>query len=58
MNKVDISRKIYETTGIETILDSDGTLWLHKKHIEEGLDHKNLQEMTTKYHSGHRKHRN
>ena len=27
-----------------------------KKDIEEGLDHKNVQEITTKYHSDHRKH--
>ena len=28
-----------------------------KKHEKEGLDHKHLQEITTKYHSNHRKHR-
>ena len=28
-----------------------------KKKIEEGLDHKSLQEITMKYHSNHRKHR-
>ena len=27
------------------------------KHTEEGLDHKNLQKVTIKYHSDHRKHR-
>ena len=27
------------------------------KHIEEGLDHKNLREVTTKYNSNHRKHK-
>ena len=27
------------------------------KNIEEGLDHENLQEITTKYNSNHRKHR-
>ena len=36
---VDISRKTYERNGVETI-DSDGILWLNKKHIEKGLDHK------------------
>ena len=50
---VDISRKTYERNGIETIVDNDGILWLNEKHIEEGLDHKNLQEITRKY-SDHR----
>ena len=54
---VDISRKMYERNGTETIVDNDGTLWLNKKHIEEGLDHNNLREITTKYNSNHRKHR-
>ena len=30
---------------------------LNEKRIEEGLDHKNLREITTKYNSNHRKHR-
>ena len=46
---VDISRNPYERNGIETIVDNDGILWLNGKHIEEGLDHKNLREITTKY---------
>ena len=54
---VDISRKTYGKNGIETIVDNDGILWLNEKHIEEGLDHKNLREITIKYHSDHRKHR-
>ena len=29
--------------GVETIVDSDGVLWLKEKHIEKGLDHKNVQ---------------
>ena len=53
---VDINRKTYERNGIETIVNNDGILWLNEKHIEEGLDHKNLQEITTKYNSNHRKH--
>ena len=32
-------------------------MWLNEKHIEERLDHKNVQEITTKYHSDHRKDR-
>ena len=53
---VDISRETYEGNGIETIVDNDGLLWLNEKHIEEGLDYKNLWEIKTKYHSDQRKH--
>ena len=28
--------------GVETMVDSDGILWLNEKHIEERLDHKDL----------------
>ena len=52
---VDISRKSYERNGIETIIDNDEILWLNEKHIEEELDHKNLQEITTRYNSNQRK---
>ena len=54
---VDISRKKNGKNGIEPVADNDGILWLNEKHIEEGLDHKNLQEITIKYYSDHRKHR-
>ena len=47
---VDISRKTYEINEVETIVDNDWILWLNEKRIERGLD---LQEITTKYHSGH-----
>ena len=33
---------------VERIVDNDGILWLNEKHIEEGLNHKNLREVTTK----------
>ena len=52
----DTSRKMYERNGIETIVDNDGISRLNEKHIEEGLDHKNLRETTTKYNSNYRKH--
>ena len=53
-----ISRKTYERNGIEAIVDNDdGILSFNKKHIEEGLDHKDLQEITIKYHSDYREHR-
>ena len=54
---VDITRKTYEKNVIETIVDNDGVLWLNKKHVVEGLDHKSLQKITTKYYFDHRKHR-
>ena len=54
---VDISRKTYERNGIETIVDKDGILWLNEKYTEEGLHHKNLQKIKTKYNSNHRKRR-
>ena len=47
-----ISRKTYETNDVETILERYGLLSLNGKHIEEGLDHKNLQVATAKNPSG------
>ena len=32
-------------------------LWLNEKHIEKGLDHTNLQEITLKCYSKYIKHR-
>ena len=57
INMVDISRKTYEKKGVEITVDNDGILWVNEKHIEEGLNHKNIREITIKYHSDHRKHR-
>ena len=55
---VDISRETYERNDIKTIIDMmEWNMWLNKKHIEEGLDHKNLTEFPMKYHSDHRKSR-
>ena len=54
---VDIRQKTYEINGIKAIVDNYGILWLNEKHIEDGLDHKNLREITTKYHSDHRQHK-
>ena len=39
---VDINRKTYERNGIETTAANGGILWLNEKHIEEGLDNKNI----------------
>ena len=38
--------RTYEKNGIEAIVDNDGILWLNEKHIEKGLEHKNLREIT------------
>ena len=46
---VDINRKTYERNGTETIVDNDGMLRLNKKLIEEGVDHKNTQEITMSF---------
>ena len=46
INMVDINRETYGRNGVETIVDNDGILWLNEKHIEEGLDHKDLREIT------------
>ena len=51
----DTRRETYESNGIETIIDNDGTLWLSEKHIEQELNHINLPESTIKHHSDHRK---
>ena len=34
---------------------NDRILWLNEKYIEEGLNHKNVREITIKCHSDHRK---
>ena len=52
-----ISRKKHKRNGIETIAESGGILQLNEKYIEEELDHKNLREITTKYHPDHKNHR-
>ena len=54
---VDISRKMYERNGNKTVVDNDGVLCINEKHMQEGLDHKSLQEITAKYNSNHRTHR-
>ena len=56
-NKLYISREAYEKNGVETIVNKDGILWVNEKHVEEGLDHKNLRATTLKHLSNHRKHR-
>ena len=47
---VDISKKTHGRNGIEIIVDHDRILWLNEKHMEEGLSHKRLREITAKYH--------
>ena len=52
-----ICRKTYERNGIKAIVDNHGIMLLNVKHIEEGLDQKNLPEITRKYKSNLRKQR-
>ena len=52
-----ICKKAYERNGIKAIVDNHGIMLLNVKHIEEGLDQKNLQEITRKYKSNLRKQR-
>ena len=54
---VDMRRKRFESNGKETIIDNDGILWLNEKHIEEGLNQKNLWQITLNYNWNHRKHK-
>ena len=37
---------MYERNGIEAIVDNDGILRLNENHIEEGLGHKKLREIS------------
>ena len=48
---VDINKNTHERNGVCTIVNNDGILWLNEKHVEEGLDHKNVREISTKHHS-------
>ena len=50
-------RKIWNKWHRGNIVDNDGILSLNEKDIEEGLDDKNLREITMKYHLHHKKHR-
>ena len=54
---VHIRKEIYERNCKETIVHSNKILWLHGKHIEEGLDHKHLVTITIKYPWNYRKDR-
>ena len=49
-NIFDISRETYNRNGVETIVDSDETIWLNGKHIKERWDHKNSPIITRKHH--------
>lgn len=52
---VNINSEACERNGIETIVDSDGIIWLNEKDAEEGLDHKSLPMVTREYSSKYRK---
>lgn len=53
VNKI---RKAYENHGVESIVDSDGILWLNQKYIKEGLGQQHLRMTTVKHLSDHRQH--
>ena len=36
---VDINRDTNERNGVETIIDSNGILWLNERHAKDGLNH-------------------
>ena len=57
INMVTISKKTYEKNGIEKKVYNDGISWLNGRLIEQGLNYKNFQEITIKYHSDRKKHR-
>ena len=40
-----IAKETHEENGVEVIVDDSDNLWLNKKHIEEGLDHKSYQPL-------------
>ena len=44
---INIRRNLSGRNGVETIVDSDGILFLNEKYIEEGLDHKSLRVTTS-----------
>ena len=54
---VNINKETYENNNIEGIIDSIGTLWLKKKHIEQKLGHKNLPGISNKYEQMYKRHR-
>ena len=49
-----ITQEICKNNDIALIVDENGILWLHEKHIEEKLDHKCLWAITRKYPSEYR----
>ena len=46
---VEISKKTYENSDIEVIVQGIGALWLNEKDIEQKLGHKNVPVITNKY---------
>ena len=46
---VNITKKTYESNGIEVITDKFGELWLKERHVQQQLELKNLPALTNKY---------
>ena len=42
------TKETYENNATEAIVDNNNTLWLHEKHIEREIDHRNLPVITRK----------
>ena len=45
---VNITKEEYEANHIEVITDKLGELWLHERHLQQQLGHKNLPAITNK----------
>ena len=54
---VKVTKESYEASGIETITDESGKLWLNERHIQEQLGLKNLPAPTNKYDEKYKKRR-
>ena len=51
------NKRSVDKYGLETIVDSNGILWLNERHIEDRLNNKYLCMTTGKYLSDHKKYR-
>ena len=54
---VDISKKTYENSDIEVIVNGIAILWLNEKDVKGTLGHKNLPVITYKYDPVYKKHK-
>ena len=52
---VNITKEKYEANRIEVITDKLGELWLHERHLQQQLGHKNLPAITNKHDKKYKK---